>query len=89
MVRELVDFAAEIKCTPAQLALAWCLKNNDVSTILMGATTPEQIQDNLGCIEVAKGLTDLHMSKIEDILNNKPDSWMGPGGAGVRNLKTL
>ena len=89
MVRKLVDFATKIKCTPAQLALAWCLKNSDVSTILMGATTPEQIQDNLGCIDVAKALTDDDMSKIEDILTNKPDSWMGPGGAGTRQLNTL
>ena len=89
VVRKLVDFAAKIKCTPAQLALAWCLKNRDVSTILMGATTPEQIQDNLGCIDVAKALTDDDMAKIEDILTNKPDSWMGPGGAGTRQLNTL
>ena len=55
----------------------------------MGATTPAQIQDNLGCIDVAKTLTEEDMSKIEAILGNKPDSWMGPGGTGTRKLKTL
>ena len=89
VVAKLVDFAAQLRCTPAQLALAWCLKNRNVSTILMGATTSAQIQDNLGCIDVAKTLTEDDMSKIEDILNNKPDSWMGPGGTGTRKLKTL
>ena len=85
----LTGFAAQLRCTPAQLALAWCLKNRNVSTILMGATTSAQIQDNLGCIDVAKTLTEDDMSKIEDILSNKPDSWMGPGGTGTRKLKTL
>ena len=89
VVAKLVDFAAQLRCTPAQLALAWCLKNRNVSTILMGATTSAQIQDNLGCIDVAKNLTEDDMSKIEDILSNKPDSWMGPGGTGTRKLKTL
>ena len=89
MVRKLVDFATKLKCTPAQLALAWCLKNRNVSTILMGATTSAQIQDNLGCIDVAKTLTEDDMSEIEGILGNKPDSWMGPGGTGTRKLKTL
>ncbi|MBI88341.1 MAG: aldo/keto reductase, partial [Euryarchaeota archaeon] len=83
------EFAEEKGCSPAQLALAWCLKNPNVSTILMGATTPEQIKDNIGCIEVAIGLSDDDMSRIDEILGNKPDLWMGPGGTGTRQLKTL
>ena len=55
----------------------------------MGATTSAQIHDNLGCIDVAKTLTEDDMSEIEGILGNKPDSWMGPGGTGTRKLKTL
>jgi aryl-alcohol dehydrogenase-like predicted oxidoreductase len=55
----------------------------------MGATTPEQIEENLGCIDVAKSLTDDDLSKIDQILANKPDSWMGPGGVGTRQLKTI
>ena len=89
MVSKLVDFAGEVGCTPAQLALAWCLKNPNVSTILMGATTRGQIEDNIGCIDVARKLTDGQMSELDDILGNKPDPWMGPGGAGTRQLKTL
>ena len=89
MVSKLVDYAENKGCTPAQLALAWCLKNPNVSTILMGATTPAQIEDNMGCIEVARGLGDDYMSELDDILGNKPESWMGPGGVGTRQLKTL
>jgi voltage-dependent potassium channel beta subunit len=89
VVSKLVDYASKIDCTPAQLALAWCLKNPNVSTILMGATTPAQIEDNMGCIDVAKRLTDEDISELDEILGNKPDSWMGPGGVGTRQLKTI
>ena len=55
----------------------------------MGATTSSQIEDNIGCINIAKSITDQDMSELDEILGNKPDSWMGPGGAGTRELKTL
>ena len=89
VVTNLVNYADKLECSPAQLALAWCLKNTNVSTILMGATTPSQIQDNMGCIEVARKLTEENMAELDDILGNKPDLWMGPGGVGTRQLKTL
>jgi len=89
VVAEMCKYAGKIGCSPAQLALAWCLKNPNVSTILMGATTPEQIEENLGCIEVAMGLTKGEMSDLDEILGNKPETWMGPGGDGTRQLKTL
>ena len=73
----------------AQLALAWCLKNKNVSTILLGATNEHQLKENLGCIEVAKMLTENHMETIDEILGNKPDPWVGPGGDGNRELKTI
>ncbi len=55
IVKKLSEYA-EVKfgCSTAQLALAWCLKNSNVSTILLGATKPEQMEENLGCIAVAK-----------------------------------
>ena len=86
---KLIEYAKSIGCTPAQLALGWCLKNSNVSTILMGATTASQIEENMGCIDVAKQLTDENLADLEEILGNKPESWMGPGGAGTRNLKPL
>ena len=89
IVSKLVDYAESFGCTPAQLALGWCLKNPNVSTILMGATTASQIEENMGCIDVAKQLTNENMTDLEEILGNSPESWMGPGGAGTRNLRTL
>ena len=89
-VRKLADYAeAEFGCTVAQLALAWCLKNQNVSTILLGATKEDQLKENLGCISVALSIEDRHMEAIEEILGNKPDDWMGPGGTGTRTLHTL
>ena len=90
IVRNLTSYASKnFNCTTAQLALAWCLKNQNVSTILLGATKPEQMIENLGCIEVAEKMTEQHMSDIDKILGNKPEDWIGYGGAGPRQLRTL
>ncbi len=89
IVRGLMTFAEKKGCTPAQLALAWCLKNPNVSTILVGATTADQLRENLTCIDVAKELTDEEMENLEQILGNKPAGWIGPGGAGSRLIKTF
>ena len=56
---------------------------------MLGATKPEQMIENLGCIEVAEKITEQHMSEINEILGNKPEDWMGYGGAGLRQLRTL
>ena len=90
IVKQLTDYAAKnFNCSTAQLSLAWCLKNSNVSTILLGATKPEQMIENLGCIEIAEKMNDKHMSDIDSILANKPDDWIGYGGAGNRQLRTL
>jgi aryl-alcohol dehydrogenase-like predicted oxidoreductase len=57
----------------AQLALAWCIKNQNVSTAITGATKPEQVVENLGAILVADKLTDGYLSRIDIILDNKPE----------------
>lgn len=89
-IRKLSEFASsELGCSAAQMALAWCLKNENVSTILLGATNSQQLEENLGCIAVAKRMTEDHMAAIDEILGNKPEGWMGPGGTGTRDLKTL
>ena len=64
----------------AQLALAWCLKNKNVSAILLTATNADQLKENLKFIDVVKRLDDDHMETIDKILGNRPDSWIGPGG---------
>lgn len=71
-VKKICGIAKEIECTPAQLAIAWCLQNPRVSTVILGATTIEQLEENLGALEVKARLTPAILEKIEVILDNKP-----------------
>ena len=89
-VRALTEYAqSKFECSMAQLALAWCLKNKHVSTILLGATKPEQLEENLGCLQVAEKLTDENINEIEEILQTKPPAYQGYGGQGMRALVTI
>ena len=79
-VRRLAPLARELDATLAQLAIAWCLANDDVSTVIMGASKPEQIADNLGALDVAERLTPEFLERIEDVLDNRPQgekNWRG------------
>jgi aryl-alcohol dehydrogenase-like predicted oxidoreductase len=71
-VAELVLLAEELGTTAAKLAIAWCLKNSNVSTVITGATKLEQLKQNLESLEVVGKLTDDVMNLIESILDNKP-----------------
>lgn len=71
-VRELTRIADGLGISMAQLALAWCLKNPNVSTVILGASRPSQIDENLGALDAAAQLTDDVMAQIEETLANKP-----------------
>jgi len=71
-VEKLIEIANRLECTMSQLALAWCLKNPHVTSLIMGASKPEQVVENLTSIEVKNKLTAEMMEEIEAILNNKP-----------------
>lgn len=73
-VRLLQPVAEELNCTLAQLALAWCLKNPNVSTVITGASRREQVIENMQALDVAKKLDNGFMDRIEAILQNKPKS---------------
>lgn len=72
-VKELCMLADEMGTTMARLALAWCLKNPNVSTVIMGASKVSQLEDNLQSLAVVDQLSDDLMEKIEEILDNKPE----------------
>jgi aryl-alcohol dehydrogenase-like predicted oxidoreductase len=55
-----------------QLGVAWCLKNPNVSTVILGATKPEQLQETLNATNILPLLTEEVMNRIENILQNKP-----------------
>lgn len=87
---KLADYASSnLGCSMAELALAWCVKNKNVSTILLGITKPEQLKENLGCLSVIDNLTNEHMEDIDKILDNKPEPYAGFGGAGMRQIVTI
>ena len=64
--------AGDLGCSMAQLALAWCLKNPHVSTVITGASRAEQVVENMKALEVAPRLNEEIMQQIEEILDNKP-----------------
>lgn len=71
-VRALQPVADELGCSMAQLALAWCAKNPHVSTVITGASRPEQVQENMKALDVLPKLTPAVMTQLEGILKNKP-----------------
>jgi voltage-dependent potassium channel beta subunit len=72
-VKLLEPIAKELDCTMAQLALAWCLKNPNVSTVITGASRPEQVAENMKAEEVLPKLSSEFMDRIEDTLKNRPE----------------
>ncbi len=64
-VKSLTPIANELGVTRAQLAIAWCLKNPNVSTVLTGATKPEQVMENMKALSVVEKLTPEIMKRIE------------------------
>jgi aryl-alcohol dehydrogenase-like predicted oxidoreductase len=64
-VRKLKSIADELGCSVGQLALAWCAKNPNVSTVILGASKLEQLKENLGALDVLPKLTDDVMTRID------------------------
>jgi voltage-dependent potassium channel beta subunit len=71
-VKKLQMLADELNVTLAKLSLAWCLKNPDVSTVILGASKAEQLKENLTTLEVLPLLTEDVMTNIEEIMQTKP-----------------
>ena len=72
-VRKLQPLAAELGCTLAQLAIAWCVRNPNVSTVITGASRVAQVHENMKALEIVPLLTADVMARIDDILKNKPE----------------
>lgn len=67
-VKKLAAIAQSLDCSIAQLAIAWCLKNPDVSTVITGASSPEQIDENMRSVEVKDRITESVRREIEKVL---------------------
>lgn len=64
-VRRLAVIAAELDCSLAQLAIAWCARNRHVSTVILGASRVSQLDENLDALDVIERLDDDVVARID------------------------
>jgi len=76
-VAHLTSIAKGLGCTMAQFALAWTRKNEHVSTVITGATNPDQVAENIGSLEFVPAITPEIMEQIELALGTKPNLDIG------------
>jgi aryl-alcohol dehydrogenase-like predicted oxidoreductase len=74
--KELTKIADELEVPLAQVALAWCLKNPNVSTVITGASNVNQLYQNLASLDAVEKLSDDVLERIEVVLDNKPTEEM-------------
>lgn len=73
------EIADGLGCSQAQLAMAWCIANPDVSTAITGATRPEQLVETVKSIQVVPKLTKEILQNIDTIFGSEP--------VGKRNMR--
>lgn len=70
--KALGEVARDLECSTAQLSLAWCLRNEHVSTVITGASRVQQVTENLQALNLVQKLTPAVLERIENILQNAP-----------------
>ncbi len=70
--KKLDVLAKDLGTTLPKLGVAWCAKNPNVSTVILGASKAEQLKETITSLEILPLLTAEVMEKIEVILLNKP-----------------
>lgn len=71
-IKQLNSLSNELGISVAQLSIAWCIKNPDVTTAILGASKKEQLLENLKALEARDKITAEVIKKIEDIVQTKP-----------------
>ena len=71
-IRQLNALADQLGISLTHLSLAWCLKNPNVSTVILGASRLSQLQDNLKALDVLPQLSEEVIAQVEAIVDNKP-----------------
>lgn len=71
VARGLAEVAGDMGCTPAQLAIGWLLRTAQVTSVITGATSMAQLEENLGASEVAARLTADVLSRIESLVTGR------------------
>lgn len=64
-LRRFTTLAADLQASPAALAIAWCLRNPQVSSVLLGATSVPQLLENLAALDVLRRLDDAAWARVE------------------------
>jgi aryl-alcohol dehydrogenase-like predicted oxidoreductase len=83
-VRRLAAVADRLGCSLAQLAIAWCARNPHVSTVILGASRVEQLEENLGALDVMARLDDDVLASIEEALARGGERSVGSAEGRVR-----
>lgn len=73
-VKLVCQIAQRLGCTPAQLAIAWCLCNPNVTSVIIGASTPDQAKENIHALKIRHLLTEDVILELDRILGNKPEA---------------
>uniref|UniRef100_A0A8D0AC64 Potassium voltage-gated channel subfamily A regulatory beta subunit 2 n=1 Tax=Sander lucioperca TaxID=283035 RepID=A0A8D0AC64_SANLU len=73
-LKELKAIAEHLGCTLPQLAIAWCLRNEGVNSVLLGASRTDQLMENIRAIQVLPKLSLSIVSEVDNLLGNKPYS---------------
>ncbi|XP_023824417.1 voltage-gated potassium channel subunit beta-2 isoform X1 [Salvelinus sp. IW2-2015] len=73
-IKELHLMADRLGCTAAQLAIAWCLRSEGVSSVLLGVSNTDQLMENLGALRLISQMTPQTVAEIDSLLGNKPHS---------------
>jgi len=67
-VRNLKGIADDLGCSLAQLSIAWCASNQNVSTVILGASKVSQLQENLGALDVLPKIDDQVLERIDEAM---------------------
>ncbi len=71
-IKKLQEIAGELNTTLATLAIAWCIRNPNVTTAILGATKETQLLENLEALDIYPLLTEPILHRIDGIMGNKP-----------------
>ncbi len=72
-IDNLKPIADKMGCTLAVLCVAWCLVNKNVSTVILGASRPSQLEENFKALDVVDKLTQEILAEIDVAVGTKPD----------------
>ena len=75
---QMIPIVDGLGCSPTQLALPWCLKNQNISSRITDALRPEPISENLQSLGIFEKLTDVVLDQMESILDNRPEPESDP-----------